>query len=137
MAKKLIDETRIPDMYDLIQKTYRRMNALRITRDQFCDPDPDDDLLNNHIDGLENCAYRVMEHLCRLSQETIDEYPDMQWSAIHGMRNRLAHDYDAVDPAFVWSVLTVNFAEVEKLCIDYCKNHEIELSDRVKLNLEG
>lgn len=39
------------------------------------------------------------------SDQTRRQLPDIPWSAIIGMRNRLIHRYDDVDPAIVWQTI--------------------------------
>jgi uncharacterized protein with HEPN domain len=41
----------------------------------------------------------------RVTQGTREEHPEVPWSAIAGMRNRLIHGYDAVDFDILWDVV--------------------------------
>lgn len=41
-----------------------------------------------------------------LSTETRDRYPDVEWRAMAGMRDRLVHGYFGVDYEIVWEVAT-------------------------------
>jgi uncharacterized protein with HEPN domain len=41
-----------------------------------------------------------------LSTETRDRYPDVEWRAMAGMRDRLIHGYFGVDYEIVWEVAT-------------------------------
>jgi len=41
----------------------------------------------------------------RVSQETKDEYPEIPWHQMIGMRNRLVHEYFRVDLAAVWETV--------------------------------
>jgi uncharacterized protein with HEPN domain len=43
--------------------------------------------------------------------------PDVPWSLIAGMRDRLIHGYDAVDPGLVWTTATVDGPATEPLLI--------------------
>jgi uncharacterized protein with HEPN domain len=47
----------------------------------------------------------VGEATARVSQPTRDRHPQIPWSAIAGMRNRLIHGYDAVDFDILWDVV--------------------------------
>lgn len=38
----------------------------------------------------------------KLTNDTIEKYPDIEWSNIIGMRNILIHDYFEIDYATVW-----------------------------------
>ena len=42
------------------------------------------------------------EAVKRLSSEFRLKHPDIPWSSIAGMRNRLIHDYDEIDLEQVW-----------------------------------
>jgi uncharacterized protein with HEPN domain len=49
---------------------------------------------------------RIMEVLGeavkRLPRDLTSKYPDVDWQAIAGMRDRLSHGYDAVDHEVLW-----------------------------------
>ena len=42
----------------------------------------------------------------RIPQEERDNYPDVDWLRIVGMRNRLNHAYDVVDFDVLWQTIT-------------------------------
>ena len=42
----------------------------------------------------------------RVSEESKENYPEIPWPQIVGLRNRLIHGYDAVDFDILWGVLT-------------------------------
>jgi len=41
----------------------------------------------------------------RLSDEARESVPDIPWSKIMGMRNRLIHDYNGIDLVLVWDTV--------------------------------
>lgn len=43
--------------------------------------------------------------LLREEPDLRDRNPDIPWRGIVGMRNRLVHEYEAVDPAYVWGTV--------------------------------
>jgi uncharacterized protein with HEPN domain len=47
----------------------------------------------------------VGEAAGRVSQPTRDKHPQIAWSQIMGLRNRLIHGYDEVDCDILWSIV--------------------------------
>jgi uncharacterized protein with HEPN domain len=47
----------------------------------------------------------IEEAARRVSDTTRQEQVDISWAEINGMRNRLVHEYDAVDFDIVWDVV--------------------------------
>lgn len=63
------------------------------------------------------------EAVKRLSHELRERYPEIPWTLIAGMRDRLIHGHDAVDKDEVWKTATVDvpslLSMVEPLVADY------------------
>ena len=55
--------------------------------------------------ALQRLVEFVGEAARRVSQETQEKHPEISWSQMIGMRNRLAHVYDRVDLAVLWEVI--------------------------------
>lgn len=53
-------------------------------------------------DAVVLCLMLVGEAAARLTLDFRARHRDIQWRRIIGMRNRLIHDYRAVDPGAVW-----------------------------------
>lgn len=49
-----------------------------------------------------------------LSPEIRDRYPDVEWRAMAGMRDRLIHGYFGVDYEIVWEVATKKAPELRE-----------------------
>lgn len=69
-------------------------------------------------------ATGIVVHLAEaarnLSDGFRDAHPEVDWTGLIGLRNRVAHDYLAVDFGLVWRALTVNFpAERRALGLDH------------------
>ena len=47
----------------------------------------------------------IGEGIKRLSPDLLGRYPEVPWSAVVGMRNRLAHSFDAISFDIVWDVV--------------------------------
>ena len=69
--------------------------------------------------ALVKCIEIVGEAASRITSETRDRHPNIPWSRIIGMRNRLIHAYFDVDIDIVWSTVVHNLtplaAELENL----------------------
>ncbi len=50
----------------------------------------------------------VGEAARRVSPEFVESHPQIPWSEITGMRNKVVHDYLGVDEDIVWQVATVD-----------------------------
>ena len=61
----------------------------------------------------------VGEAANKFPREKQKDYPQIPWSKIISMRNRLIHGYDSVDYDILWEAITKNFppvlAELEKI----------------------
>lgn len=47
----------------------------------------------------------IGEAAARVSTQTREQYPDIPWIEMTGLRNRLIHGYDAVDLDILWDIL--------------------------------
>lgn len=67
-----------------------------------------------NIPGLaaESIIIRIGENVARLSAETVAANPQVPWSSIKRMRDRLAHHYEATDYDAVWDTLDVDLPRV-------------------------
>ncbi len=54
----------------------------------------------------------IGEAVRHVSEDAQSQIRDLPWSAIIGMRHRIAHDYLAVDLDVAWDTLTVDLAEM-------------------------
>jgi uncharacterized protein with HEPN domain len=55
--------------------------------------------------ALAKAVELIGEAASRVSKEFRDDHPEVPWSAIIGMRNRLVHDYRRIDFARVWGIM--------------------------------
>lgn len=72
--------------------------------DEWYRGDPDD------VPGMaaESLVIRIGENVARLSDATTSRYPEVPWSLIKRMRDRLAHHYEGTDKDAVWDTLVVD-----------------------------
>ena len=52
------------------------------------------------------------EAVKRISPKLRNNYPDIPWSAMAGMRDKLIHDYEGVDVERVWFTLKLSIPEL-------------------------
>ena len=54
------------------------------------------------------CAFTVSqigELVKEITEETINNYKNIPWSSIKGMRNKIVHDYENVDLSVLWNTI--------------------------------
>lgn len=66
---------------------------------------------SENVPGLaaESLVIKIGENVARLSADTTDRHPEVPWSLIKRMRDRLAHHYEGTDYGAVWDTLVVDF----------------------------
>lgn len=70
------------------------------------------DALNAPGLAAESIIIKIGENVARMSAKTIAAYPQVPWSSIKRMRDRLAHHYEGTDYDAVWATLTVDLPRV-------------------------
>lgn len=67
-----------------------------------------------NVPGLaaESLIIKIGENVARLSAETMRGHPEVPWSLIKRMRDRLAHHYEGTDYAAVWDTLVVDLPAI-------------------------
>jgi hypothetical protein len=50
-------------------------------------------------------------------QEIKQKYPEIPWSQIRGMRNRIAHEYFEIDENIVWATCKIDFPKLRPLLV--------------------
>lgn len=62
--------------------------------------------------ALLHLIQRLGEAASRLSADFRADHPEFPWGEMIGMRNRIVHGYDDVDPDIVWRVATEDIEPV-------------------------
>ncbi|MGF6821985.1 uncharacterized protein with HEPN domain [Microbacterium sp. ZKA21] len=70
------------------------------------------DDLNTPGLAAESIIIKIGENVARLSDEVMLSNPQVPWSSIKRMRDRLAHHYEATDYDAVWATLNVDLPVV-------------------------
>ena len=60
------------------------------------------------------CILQIAENVSKLSDEFKDEYQDIPWSKIKGLRNIAAHQYDHVEFIVLWNTLVDRIPELKE-----------------------
>ena len=59
---------------------------------------------------------QIGETANKLSEAFKNEYPEIEWGAIVGMRNRIVHAYGKIIPVFLWDATTTDVPELDDFC---------------------
>jgi uncharacterized protein with HEPN domain len=90
-----------------------------VTFDQF-----NDDFRTNF--AVVRALEIIGEAAKRLPMSLREEYPDIPWKNMAGMRDRIIHGYDTVDLEIVWEVVKTDIPlikpQVQQILLDYEEN---------------
>lgn len=69
---------------------------------------------SDNVPGLaaESLIIKIGENVARLSATITDEHPEVPWSLIKRMRDRLAHHYEGTDYEAVWDTLVADLPTI-------------------------
>jgi len=70
------------------------------------------DDLNTPGLAAESIIIKIGENVARLTEATVVANPQVPWSSIKRMRDRLAHHYEATDYDAVWATISVDLPRV-------------------------
>lgn len=71
------------------------------------------------------CAFSVTqigELVKEISEETINNYSNIPWKSIKGMRNRIVHDYENVDLSVLWGTIKESLPDLKDKLKDIILN---------------
>jgi uncharacterized protein with HEPN domain len=57
-------------------------------------------------DAVERCLARISEAASKLESSAEALIPDQPWSEIRGIGNIIRHEYDNIDPAIIWNIVS-------------------------------
>ena len=84
------------------------------TFEQFCQDE-------KTIDATVFNISQIGELVKNISKETMEQYANIEWNMIKGLRNRIVHDYEGINLKSIWFVL---------------QNDIIELKEKIKIILD-
>ena len=91
-------------------KDCRRLQSMIQIMDKllkYCEKETLNTFLSN-VMLLDACAMNILvlgEQANHLSDDCKKRHPQIDWTAIYGLRNRVAHDYFGVNFEIVWDVI--------------------------------
>lgn len=68
--------------------------------------------IEDYLDDMtvqRSCSFSLLQigqYVKRITVQTKSKYPDMDWSVIAGLRDRIAHNYVRVNQYALWDVIT-------------------------------
>ena len=67
------------------------------------------------LDSMLFRLIQISENSKRLSDQFKNEYPQIPWMAVYGLRNRIVHDYGNVDLSIIYSTVKNDIPELYTL----------------------
>lgn len=96
----------VDTLHDMLDFADMAANLTAMGRDSYNDD------INLQLAGEAIC-HRMGEAAARLlhreHEQFIAAHPDIDWLAIRGLRNVVAHQYEMVDHRLIWNALAVEF----------------------------
>lgn len=127
MSARQNDERRIGEIWHAITQLQRRLRDGCIGKSVLVDPQ--NELEEMAAAGIVYSVQRILEETVALSDGAKVMFPNYEWNAIRGMRNRLVHDYTGTDFDFVWQAIVDEIPKLAQLCRDYCELHGLSLDE--------
>lgn len=95
-----------------VARLCRRCEALAAQGREWYDSDPALEVPHLAADSL---VLKLGEAVRRLPEDFLRErVGDPTWRRAIGMRNRIAHEYDAIDYEIIWQVISVHAAALRR-----------------------
>ena len=92
-------------MIEYIDKSLKYTDGY--TFEQFCKDE-------KTIDATVFAISQIGELVKNISKETMEQYSNIEWGMIKGLRNRIVHDYEGISLKSIWFVLKNDILELKK-----------------------
>lgn len=77
------------------------------TFEEFCND-------SKTVDATVFIISQIGELVKNISKETMENYSNIEWNMIKGLRNRIVHDYEGINLKSVWYIVKVDIIELKK-----------------------
>lgn len=99
----------IQDILDVINRIEKFTQGINF--DEFNDSE-------EKIFAVEKCLEIIGEAIKNIPQPMRDNYPQIPWKQITGMRDKIAHQYWRIDVAVIWKATTKDISKLKLILID-------------------
>ena len=85
----------------------------------FLDNDFNNDINKKNFTSLDSCsfsAFQIGELVGKLSEELKNNYSNVPWQKIKGLRNVIVHNYGNIDLKILWKILTKDVENLNIAC---------------------
>ena len=66
------------------------------------------------IDATVFAISQIGELVKNLSKETMEQYSNIEWNMIKGLRNRIVHDYEGINLKSIWYILQNDMLDLKR-----------------------
>lgn len=66
------------------------------------------------VDATIFAISQIGELVKNISQETMQQYYNIEWNMIKGLRNRIVHDYEGINLKSIWYIVQNDIIELKK-----------------------
>lgn len=70
-----------------------------------------------NFNGTVNLLIAIGEESKRIDVKLKEEFLEMDWKAIAGIRDKMSHDYRGIDPNIVWNVIQTKLDDLKQVMI--------------------
>ena len=86
-------------------------------------------------DSCSFSAFQIGELVGKLSEELKNNYTNIPWQKIKGLRNVIVHNYGNIDFKILWKILTKNVEELNITCRQILENDDPNYNLRLEEEL--